>query len=179
MSGSGEHRRVRVATITASDTRTEANDEGGALLRGLIEEAGFELGPHRIVVEDLEGLRATVKSALATEGVDALVITGGTGLAPRDVTYEAVLPLLDKVLDGFGEAFRRLSWDEVGVRSILSRAIAGTSGGRFVAAIPGSPAAVKLATTALIAPILEHAVRLASGKAGHHHGGHREKKSPC
>ena len=175
----GAKKRVVVATLTASDTRTADDDAGGALLRELLVAAGFEVGPHAIVREDLEMLRASVVSAAAFAGVDAVVVTGGTGLAPRDVTIEAVLPLFDKTIDGFGEAFRRLSFDEIGPRGILSRAIAGTTNGRVVVAIPGSPAAVRLAVNALLGPTLEHAVGLASGRSTKHHHPHSEKKASC
>ena len=114
----------RVVTVTVSDTRTEADDKGGATLRELLSSAGFALGAHSIVRDDREAIRAAVRGAIAAGSVDAVVLTGGTGIAPRDVTCEAVAPILDKTLDGFGEAFRRLSWDEVGPRAILSRALA-------------------------------------------------------
>jgi len=99
---------------------------------------------------------------------DVIVTSGGTGIAPRDRTYEALEALLEKTLDGFGEAFRRLSWDEIGPRAVLSRAIAGVHRGRVVAALPGSPKAVALAVDRILAPILPHAAALARGdKQGH------------
>jgi molybdopterin adenylyltransferase len=97
-----------------------------------------------------------------------VVTTGGTGIAPRDRTYEAVEALLEKKLDGFGEAFRRLSWDEVGPRAVLSRAVAGVYRGRILAALPGSPKAVVLAVDRVLAPILAHAVALARGGRAPH-----------
>lgn len=160
--------RYRVATITASDSRTEADDEGGRTLRALLAEAGFDLGPHEIVREEIVFLRERVKGLADDEATHAVIVTGGTGVGPRDGTIEAVVPLFDKVIDGFGEAFRRLSWDDVGPRAILSRAVAGTYGGRVIVALPGSVAAVKLGVTALVAPTLGHAIGLASGKHGQH-----------
>ena len=160
--------RYRVATLTASDTRTVADDEGGQLLRELLAEAGFDLGPHEIVREDLEVLRARIAALAEDAGTQAVVVTGGTGVGPRDVTIEAMMPLFDKVIDGFGEAFRRLSWEEVGARAILSRAVAGTARGRVLVALPGSPGAVRLGVTSLVAPTLGHAIALASGKHGQH-----------
>jgi molybdenum cofactor biosynthesis protein B len=160
---------IRVATITASDTRTAADDEGGRLLRELLSSAGFATLEHAIVREDLETLRAAVIAAAAHDDVDAVIVTGGTGLGPRDITIEAIAPILDKVMDGFGEAFRRLSWDEIGARAMLSRAIAGTRGTRIVVALPGSPNGVRLGVTALVAPVLAHAVAVARGEAKHHH----------
>jgi molybdenum cofactor biosynthesis protein B len=150
----------RVVTVTVSDTRTEADDKSGQTLRALLEEAGFALGPHAIVPDDVEAIRSAVRAALAAGDVDAVITTGGTGIAPRDQTFEAVAALLDKTLDGFGEAFRRLSWDDVGPRSILSRALAGTAGRAVVIALPGSTGAVRLAVTKIIAPTLPHAVAL-------------------
>ena len=118
---------VRVATVTCSDTRTEHDDEGGALLRSLLEAAGFALAEHRIVREDIDTVRAAVTDLAARADVDAIVLTGGTGIAPRDITIEAIGALLQKTLPGFGEAFRRLSFDEIGPRGILSNATAGVS----------------------------------------------------
>jgi molybdenum cofactor biosynthesis protein B len=159
---------ARIATLTLSDTRTPETDEGGRLLRELLEVAGFALAPHEILREEPEALREAVRRLAADEGVDAIVATGGTGVSPRDRTIEAIEPLFDKRLDGFGEAFRRLSWDEVGPRAILSRATAGVVGTTIVAALPGSTKAVRLAVERVLAPVLAHAVALASGRGGKH-----------
>ena len=97
-------------------------------------------------------------------GDDAVVLTGGTGLAPRDVTYEAVSGVLEKTLDGFGEAFRRVSWEEVGPRAILSRAVAGTRGRTVIAALPGSPNGVRTAVEKVLGPTLGHMVALVRGQ---------------
>jgi molybdenum cofactor biosynthesis protein B len=160
-------RSVRVLTVTVSDTRTETNDEGGARLRQLFTDAGFTLVPHRITNDDPERLRAILEDVSANDLADAVITTGGTGIAPRDLVIEALEPLLDKRLDGFGEAFRNLSFQEIGARAILSRAVAGVFRGRFVAALPGSPRAVALAVTALLVPTLEHAVALLRGNTRH------------
>lgn len=162
---------IRVATLTASDTRTAETDEGGRVLGELVVEAGFGLSSHAIVREDLEALRATVRAAIDGEA-DAIVVTGGTGLGPRDRTIEAVRPLLAKEMEGFGEAFRRLSWAEVGARSMLSRAAAGvavTESGvaKLVFALPGSVKGVRLAMTELVRPVLPHALHVARGTAKH------------
>jgi molybdopterin adenylyltransferase len=165
---SAEKRPIRVAAITVSDTRTAGDDEGGARLRERLEAAGFVVPVRQIVRDEPEELRAAVARVCDEDLADAIVTTGGTGIAPRDRTYEAVCALLEKTLDGFGEAFRRLSWDEVGPRAVLSRAIAGIHRGRLVAALPGSPKAVVLAVDRVLAPILPHAVALARGeKHGH------------
>ncbi len=157
---------IRVATITISDTRTEADDEGGRRLRKLLAEAGFALSDHTIVRDEPDEVRRAIEHS-AVDGVDAIVTTGGTGIAPRDQTYEAIVGMLEKKLDGFGEAFRRLSWDQIGPHAILSRAIAGTWRGRIIVSLPGSPKALDLAVSALLAPVLPHAVFLASGKGAH------------
>jgi molybdenum cofactor biosynthesis protein B len=147
--------KLRVAAITVSDTRTADDDEGGTRLRERLEAAGFVVPQRGLVKDEPAALRA-------------IVTTGGTGIAPRDRTYEAIEALLEKRLDGFGEAFRRLSWDEVGPRAVLSRAVAGVHRGRVLVALPGSPKAVVLAVDRVLAPILAHAVALARGqKHGH------------
>ena len=159
---------LRVAAITVSDTRTDADDEGGKRLRERLEAAGFTVSFRAIVPDEPGELRAVLERVCNEDLADAVVTTGGTGLSPRDRTYEALSPLLEKTLDGFAEAFRRLSWDEIGPRSVLSRAIAGTYRGRVVAALPGSPNAVTLAVDRVLAPILAHATALARGeKHGH------------
>lgn len=159
---------LRVAAITISDTRTEADDEGGERLRDRLEAAGFVVSYRAIVPDEPTELRAVLARVCDEDLADAIVTTGGTGLSPRDQTYEAIAPLLEKTLDGFGEAFRRLSWDEVGPRAALSRAIAGIHRGRVVAALPGSPNAVALAIDRVLAPILAHATALARGKKHGH-----------
>ena len=160
--------RVRVAAITVSDTRTPADDEGGERLRERLEAAGFVVSLQSIVRDEPDDVRALVARVCDEDLADAIVTTGGTGIAPRDRTYEAVDALLEKKLDGFGEAFRRLSWEQVGPRAVLSRAVAGVHRGRILAALPGSPKAVALAVDGVLAPILPHAVALAAGrKHGH------------
>ena len=168
---SAARRAIRVLTVTVSDSRTAGSDESGERLRALLESAGFSLAPHRLVADEPELVRGIVRELTEGDLADALVTTGGTGIAPRDQTYEALEPLLEKRLDGFGEAFRRLSWDEVGPRSVLSRAVAGVVAGRFVVALPGSPRAVTLAVEQLVIPLLEHAVALCRGQAGQHRHG--------
>lgn len=156
----GEKRRIRVVTLTISDTRTEADDTSGATLRALLQAAGFEVVRHAIVPDEPKRVRDEIMRAIDGGGAEAVISTGGTGIAPRDQTYEAVTGLLDKTLDGFGEAFRRLSWDEIGARAMLSRAVAGTYRDGLVFALPGSTGAVKLGVEKLIVPMLPHAVAL-------------------
>jgi molybdenum cofactor biosynthesis protein B len=163
---------IRVAAVTVSDTRTFADDEGGARLRERLEAAGFVVAFSSIVRDEPDDVRAMIARICDEDLADAIVATGGTGIAPRDGTYEAIDGLLEKRLDGFGEAFRRLSWDEIGPRAVLSRAVAGVHRGRIVAALPGSPKAVVLGVDRVLAPILAHAVGLVRGDCGakHKHG---------
>jgi molybdenum cofactor biosynthesis protein B len=157
-----------VAAITVSDTRTPEDDEGGAVLAARLEAAGCEVALRTIIRDEPAEIRALVECVCDGDLADAVVTTGGTGIAPRDRTYEAVESLLEKRLDGFGEAFRRLSWDQVGPRAVLSRAVAGTHRGRVLVALPGSPKAVALAVDEVLGPILGHAVALARGdRPGH------------
>jgi molybdopterin adenylyltransferase len=158
-----------VATVTVSDTRTPEDDASGPELRRLLEKAGFRVGAHRIIPDGVDSVRETVGALCGDPGTDAVVTTGGTGISPRDQTYEAIEGLLERRLDGFGEAFRRLSWDDVGPRAILSRALAGTVAGKIVVALPGSPRALALAVEKIVAPVLPHAAAIAAGRGTHHH----------
>lgn len=171
---------IRIATFTLSDTRTRVDDVGGRLLREKLEAAGFVIALHDIIREEPDALREAIQYTCDAGVSDAIVMTGGTGIAPRDRTIEVLLPMFQKTIDGFGEAFRRLSWDAIGPRAILSRAVAGVLRGQVVIALPGSPQAVELAVDSLIAPTLQHAVALASGRGGkhaaHHHGHHEPGK---
>ncbi len=145
--------------VTVSDTRTAADDRSGATLAALFREAGHEVRPTRIVKDDARAIAAAVRAASKDPAVRAIVLNGGTGIARRDTTIEAVAPLLDRALPGFGELFRLLSWEEIGSAAFLSRALAGTRGRRVVFALPGSTNAVRLAAERLILPELPHLVR--------------------
>ena len=144
------------AVITASDSRKPGDDLSGALVRERAAAAGHGVAESRLVPDEAGALRAAVGAALALPAVDVVVVTGGTGLAPRDVTIEAVAPLFGKTIDGFGELFRRLSYDEIGPAAMLSRAAAGVAAGKAIFLLPGSPAAVRLALDRLILPELAH-----------------------
>lgn len=163
MSAHPGDRPARVLTVTVSDTRTAADDRGGEALRACLHEQGYALAEHRIVRDEADEIGAVIDAAVEADEVDAVVLTGGTGIAPRDVTYEAVASRLDKTLDGFGEAFRRVSWDEVGPRAILSRAVAGTRGRTVVVALPGSVGGVRTAVERVLGPTLGHMVALLKG----------------
>lgn len=147
---------VPTAVITVSDTRTLETDTGGALLVEALEGAGHEIAARRIVRDEPAEIEAAVREALAQEGVRAIVITGGTGVAPRDVTPDTVAPLLDREIPGFGELFRMLSWEDIGSAAILSRALAGLAAGRVVFVLPGSRGALRLALDKLLLPELGH-----------------------
>lgn len=164
---------VRVALVTASDSRTAADNEGGAVLRRLAEQAGFTIADESLLREEPESLRARVAALVASGAVDAVLVTGGTGLSPRDRTPEAVGGLFERRLEGFGELFRALSFAEIGPAAMLSRADAGVVGNALVFLMPGSPSAVRLAMERLIVPELAHALgqlRRAPRAEGAHHG---------
>jgi molybdopterin adenylyltransferase len=149
---------VRVFVVTASDTRGEAEDASGAFLRSAAAAAGHAVVGYRIVKDDPAQIRAAIEAAIAADA-EAIVVNGGTGIAARDRTYEAVAGVIEKRLDGFGELFRSLSYAEIGSAAMLSRAVAGTFGGRVIFSVPGSSAAVRLAWEKLIAPEVGHVLR--------------------
>lgn len=158
-----EHRRegparVRVFVVTASDTRGEADDGSGGWLRRAAASAGHEVVGYRIVRDEPEAIRQAVGAAVAADA-QAIVVNGGTGIAGRDRTYEAVAGVIEKRIDGFGELFRMLSFQEIGSAAMLSRAVAGVFGGRAIFSVPGSEPAVRLAWERLIGPELGHVVR--------------------
>jgi molybdenum cofactor biosynthesis protein B len=149
---------VPTAVLTVSDTRTLETDTGGALVAELLEAAGHPLVSRVIVPDDPEAIRRAALEALAGPDARALIVTGGTGVAPRDVTPDALEPLLQRVVPGFGELFRMLSWQEIGSAALLSRALAGLRDGRAVFVLPGSRGAVRLAMEKLVLPELGHLV---------------------
>ena len=166
--GTHEHhakakRRVRCAVVTASDTRTPETDTSGQRIRALLEEAGHAVVGYALVPDDPGRIGAHLAALVARDEVDAVIVNGGTGLAPRDTTYEAVTGMLEKRLDGFGELFRMLSYAEVGAAAMLSRAACGVVRGKIVASLPGAPAAVELALRKLLLPELGHMVHLVGG----------------
>ncbi|WP_242340372.1 MULTISPECIES: molybdenum cofactor biosynthesis protein B [unclassified Anaeromyxobacter] len=168
--GHEEHRHeaprtLRIFVVTASDTRGEAEDGSGAFLKAAVAQAGHVLAGYRIVRDEPAQLRAALEEAVRA-GADAVVVNGGTGIAARDRTYEAVAGLLEKRLDGFGELFRMLSYAEIGSAAMLSRAVAGVWGGRAVFSVPGSLAAVRLAWEKLIGPEIGHVLREIRKDAG-------------
>jgi molybdopterin adenylyltransferase len=158
-----EHREaapenVRLAVLTISDTRTSETDTGGDLIQEVMQGAGHEVVERTIVNDEASQIRTALVDLLARSDVDAIVTTGGTGISARDTTYEVADRMLEKKLDGFGEIFRMLSYNEVGAAAILSRAIAGAVGTKFVACLPGSRSAVRLALEKLLVPEISHVV---------------------
>ena len=150
--------RIRVAVLTISDTRTAETDTGGNIIIDSMQKAGHEVVYREIVKDDALQIKKSLERLLADAGVDAIVTTGGTGISARDTTYEVVIRMLDRQLDGFGELFRMLSYEEVGAAAILSRAVAGAAGSKFVACLPGSTNAVRLAMEKLLVPEIPHVV---------------------
>ncbi|MCS7239144.1 MAG: MogA/MoaB family molybdenum cofactor biosynthesis protein [Thermoguttaceae bacterium] len=150
--------KLRCAVITVSDTRTVETDRGGAIAAGLLEEAKHVVVHRAIIPDDRERIRQEVFCLFERGDVDVVLLTGGTGLSPRDQTVEAVEPLFTKSLPGFGELFRMLSFHEIGPAAMLSRACAGVIGRMVLFLLPGSPGGVKLALEQLILPELGHIV---------------------
>lgn len=151
--------RLGVAVITVSDTRTPASDSSGALIVSYLEEAGHAVRARRIVADETAAIEAAVKESLIAPDCDVILLTGGTGVSPRDRTPELVSALADRILTGFGELFRMLSWEEIGAAAMLSRAVAGVKGGRLMVAMPGSTGAVRLAMEQLLLPEMGHIIR--------------------
>lgn len=151
---SASHRRVGFAVLTVSDTRTLDTDVGGRLAAELAEADGHVVVERRLVPDEVEAIRAACETLLAEKPVECLVVTGGTGVAARDATVDALRPLFVSELPGFGELFRSLSYTEIGAAALLSRATAGVLRGRPIFLLPGSPAAVELALTRLILPVI-------------------------
>ncbi len=151
-------RSIPCAIVTVSDTRTIANDHSGQLLQTLLQEAGHQVVDYQILKDEPAQIAGWLQALGANDAAEAVIFTGGTGIAARDTTYDAISQLLEKQLPGFGELFRWLSYQDIGSRAIASRAVAGTYGSRLVFSLPGSTNAVRLAMTALILPELPHLV---------------------
>jgi len=167
--GLAEHRggspaSVGFAVITVSDTRDARSDRGGPLLVERLEAAGHRVLAREIVRDEADAIEAAVRSAVAREGVSIVLTTGGTGIAPRDVTAPTLERMFESPIPGFGELFRALSWREIGSASILSRATAGLVGGRVVIALPGSPKALELALREIVLPEAGHLASQAEGR---------------
>lgn len=158
-------RAISLAVVTVSDTRTEATDESGALIRALCEKAGHTVAAYHLVPDEPDRLRAALSDLLARPDVKAVLINGGTGISARDRTFETISAALERRIDGFGELFRSLSYEEIGAAAMLSRAVAGLASGVAIFSMPGSPGAVRLAMEKLILPEIGHVVAEATKKS--------------
>jgi molybdopterin adenylyltransferase len=156
---------VNCAVITISDSRNRDNDRSGRLIQELLAEAGHQTVDYRIIPDEPDLIQTTIVDICdGNNPLDALIFNGGTGISPRDNTYEAIAGLLEKTLSGFGEIFRFLSYQEIGSRAIASRAIAGVYNQKMIFALPGSSNGVRLAMEKLILPELVHLVSLISSQ---------------
>lgn len=159
-------KKLRFGIITVSTSRfyqseknQEVEDVSGSIIQSSLKNDGHEIVMKKLVPDDPAMIKKSLKQALAQEKLDAVVFCGGTGIAPSDVTIETVTPLLQKTLPGFGEIFRRLSYDEIGSGAVLSRAVAGITKGKAIFCLPGSPNAVGLCMQKLILPETPHIVK--------------------
>lgn len=150
---------VACAVVTVSDTRTPETDHSGQIIQQELIAAGHAIATYALIKDEPDQIQAHLQALSQRQEVQAVILNGGTGIAPRDTTYDAIARLLDKTLPGFGEIFRYLSYQQIGSRAIASRAIAGTYQNRLIFSIPGSSKAVQLAMEALILPELVHLVR--------------------
>ena len=154
--------RVSCAVLTISDSRTEQDDESGKLIRQKLSENGHQVMSYAILKNEAESIEQKIRELLRQEGLQVIITSGGTGASHRDITIETMLSILEKKLDGFGELFRLLSYEEIGTASIMSRAMAGVAGGKVILCFPGSLGAAKLAMDKIILPEIGHLVREAT-----------------
>ncbi len=150
---------LNIAVLTVSDTRTEAEDKSGALLVARLQQAGHRLAEKKLLPDDIYLIRAAISAWIAVPEVNAVITTGGTGVTGRDGTPEAVRPLLDKVLEGFGEVFRMLSYQDIKTSTMQSRALAGVANGTYIFCLPGSSGACRTAWDSLIKAQLDSRTR--------------------
>ncbi len=147
-------RDLKCAVVTVSDTRTEETDDSGRIIQEALKNEGHSISMYRIVKDEASQIREAVLESL--EISDVVICNGGTGISPRDVTVEALVPLMSRILEGFGEIFRTLSYKEIGSSAMLSRAVAGVVEDNLVFCLPGSPNAVKVAMEELVLPEMGH-----------------------
>jgi len=160
--GAEEHRQkaghgaVTVAIVTVSDTRTPETDQNRQYIEGRMGELGHQVAAYRLIKDEPDQVAAVIEELTAMPGVQLVLFNGGTGISPRDTTYDVVSRYLEKTLPGFGELFRMLSYQEVGAAAMFSRATAGVYHGTLVFSMPGSPNAVQVAMEKLIIPEINH-----------------------
>ena len=157
--GKREFKSLNISVLTVSDTRTENDDKSGGLLVKRLSEEGHRVGEKKICPDNQYEIRAIVSRWISDENVDAILTTGGTGVTGRDGTPEAIIPLLDKVLNGFGEMFRFLSYEDIGTSTLQSRALAGVANATYVFVLPGSSGACALGWDKLIKLQLDYRTR--------------------
>jgi len=153
---------VSCAVLTISDSRTEQDDESGRLLKEKLSQNGHRVVFYSILKNEAESIEKKIYELLGQEELQVIITSGGTGVSHRDITVETVSPILEKKLDGFGELFRFLTYQELGTASIMSRAIAGVARGKVIICLPGSPGAANLAMDRVILPEIGHLVREAT-----------------
>ena len=157
-------RSIACFVVTISDTRDETTDTSGQLIKSLLAHENHQLTGYRIVKDEPDQITELLRDALGQKNVEAIIVNGGTGISPRDGTYEVIVKLLEKRLDGFGEIFRFLSYQDIGSAAIMSRAVAGSAQGKVLISLPGSKGAVELAMEKLILPELRHMVSQLQGQ---------------
>jgi molybdenum cofactor biosynthesis protein B len=157
-------RSIRCFVLTVSDTRDETTDSSGQLIKAQLSDEGHQLAGYRIVKDEPAQIEALLRDAIADPDVETIIVNGGTGISPRDGTFEVIGRLLDKRLDGFGEIFRYLSYLDIGSAAVMSRAVAGSAQGKILISLPGSKGAVGLAMEKLILPELRHMVSQLQGQ---------------
>jgi molybdenum cofactor biosynthesis protein B len=150
---------VGCAVLIISDSRTEQTDESGKFLKQTLSQNGHRVIAYAILKNDAEAIERKIRELLNQDGLQVIITSGGTGISHRDITVETVSSIVEKKLDGFGELFRSLSYQEIGTASIMSRAVAGAVGGKIIISIPGSLGAAKLAIEKIILPEIGHMVR--------------------
>ena len=152
---SAPRRFVNIAVLTVSDTRTLDSDSSGAYLQQILQEEGHHLADRKIVIDDIYQMRAIVSAWIADPAVEVIITTGGTGFTGRDSTPEALAPLFDKHIEGFGELFRQLSYEEIGTSTVQSRCLAGLSNNTAIFCLPGSTGACKTGWNGIISQQLD------------------------
>ena len=157
------HRTARCAVITLSDTRDETTDKSGQRIKALLAEHEQPVVSYQILKDEPDQITAAVRALLARPDVDVILTNGGTGIAPRDTTFEALQGLLEKEIPGFGEMFRLLSYADIGSAAMLTRATAGVAQGKVIISLPGSTGAVELGMTKLVLPELGHMLFVLQG----------------
>lgn len=155
-------RSVSCAVLTISDSRTELDDESGKLIRQKLSQSGHRVMFYSILKNEADSIKKKIHELLRQQELQVIITSGGTGVSHRDITVETIAPILEKKLDGFGQLFRFLSYQEIGTAAIMSRAFAGVAEGKVILCLPGSPGAANLAMDKIILPEIGHMVREAT-----------------